>query len=153
MSGRKTLNIACLLFHFVPSSRYPLLQGHLYDPKILAQEALWWHRYPAYEHSFWSKHEKPLPWKPDLHLHIRPFPCKPSLHEHVIVAASCCGTTVTKTVQKFVNIVTNLTIIRKSRIAGAFERSQSVNALLCVRITPVSPILTLINIVAQASIT
>ena len=83
MSGRKTLNIACLLFHFVPSSRYPLLQGHLYDPKILAQEALWWHRYPAYEHSFWSKHEKPLPWKPDLHLHIRPFPCKPSLHEHV----------------------------------------------------------------------
>ena len=83
MSGRKTLNIACLPFHFVPSSRYPLLQGHLYDPKILAQEALWWHRYPAYEHSFWSKHEKPLPWKPDLHLHIRPFPCKPSLHEHV----------------------------------------------------------------------
>ena len=72
MSGRKTLNIACLPFHFVPSSRYPLLQGHLHDPKILAQEALWWHRYPAYEHSFWSKHEKPLPWKPDLHLHIRP---------------------------------------------------------------------------------
>ena len=134
-----------------------IAEAPIYDPKILAQEALWWHRYPAYEHSSWSKHKKPLPWKPDFFalaytaISMQTFIAWTCIWTF-IVAASSCGTTVTKTVQTFVNILTNLTITRKSRIAGAFETSQSVNAL-CVRVTPVSPILTLNNIVAQASIT
>ena len=69
-----------------------------------------------------------------------------------LVVASCCGTTVPKTVRTFVNILTNLTISWESRIAGAFVRSQSVSAL-CVCITLVSLIPTLINVVTQVSIT